>query len=198
VNQKQTNKKYIARYIFLKILFEEYHQNTFIPSENFMKNYFSTTALTVRQAYNILIGMDILEPIKGKGYFIKKNIVSYFWPIYNYLNELEWTFTLDNYNCQLIFTKENEIIMTTNFLFTNKVNLKKENLIFSIFQELFSSCCFDWSKIDISKSYSFKENLILETTNIKQDEEDFILLSIENKFSTKYIQFLNSTSSIKF
>lgn len=198
MNQKQTNKKYIARYIFLKILFQEYHQNTFIPSENFMKNYFSTTALTVRQAYNILIGMDILEPIKGKGYFIKKNIVSYFWPIYDYLNELEWTFTLDNYNCQLIFTKENEIIMTTNFLFTNKVNLKEENLIFSIFQELFSLCCFDWSKIDISKSYSFKENLILETTNIKQDEEEFILLSIENKFSTKYIQFLNSTSSIKF
>lgn len=65
-----TTKDFIVRYLILKIATGSYPIGTVIPSENKLATQFHCTRITVRQAYNQLSEMNLLNAKKGVGYFV--------------------------------------------------------------------------------------------------------------------------------
>lgn len=77
INKNLTNKSYIVRYILLKIATFEYRVGDRIPSEQILADKLNCTRLTVRSAYESIKALDIISPIKGSGYYIKKSMDAY-------------------------------------------------------------------------------------------------------------------------
>ncbi|MBB6674652.1 GntR family transcriptional regulator [Cohnella nanjingensis] len=60
-----------------KILSGEYKQGEAIPSESEMMKIFQTTRGTIRNAISLLVSEGLVEQIRGKGTFVRLNLLNY-------------------------------------------------------------------------------------------------------------------------
>lgn len=65
-----SSKKYISKYIILKILNDEYKKSNIIPSENRLAIKFNCSRLTARSALINLVDIGVLQSKQGMGYLV--------------------------------------------------------------------------------------------------------------------------------
>ncbi len=164
-SNKLTKKDYIAKYIFLKILFGEFKINDFVYSESKMSEHFKTTNATVRVAYNNLIQRGILKAVKGKGYVVLKNIGSYMFDHYNNLSSLDFKKEGNHFN----FFKDKKQIITLDYaslFITEETSI--ENLL-DVFKVVFSKMEID--DVTLFKTYAVKDNIMINEYHYHWNEQ---------------------------
>lgn len=180
---KLTKKEYISKYIYLKILFDNYQINDFIPSESVMSNLFNTTNLTVRTAYNNLIQKGIIKAQKGKGYIVLKNIASYLFDQWENLNKLDQTLINNSF---IYKDKLNEVAILK---FQSSYLNGHENIdsLLSLFKIIFKS--YDLDEIILNKKLLLeKDELVMEYIYCSGEN---IIVNIELKIKKDFIILFN-------
>ena len=198
IKEKLTTKRYVSKYVFLKILFGEYKVGGFVPSEAVMAKQFNTTNLTIRSAYNVLIANDILLPIKGKGYQVNKDVISYVWPLFSKVSNWIFKIVVEKNYIEINF-ENNKIFLRTkwNIVLKDICELQASDIIKKILQnKLMNLDSFVNFKIKIDYHY-LDNNIIIEQKFL--DAKDQELLLIESSFNVEHINvFLSDLKFIKF
>lgn len=200
-NKTLSFKDYVAKYIFLKILYGEYKVNSYIPSESSMAKYFNTTNLTIRTAYNVLISLGILKPIKGKGYLIRKNSLLVLWSTYELLEGFETEIKIiDDLEYKITFTNEKEdIVITSEFVTKQKIQINETNPVLSIFRTILHLDVF--IDFDILTKYDIKSInntfFLIEKTSLINNADGKEILSIKTHINKKDLQHYTSFRTLK-
>lgn len=197
-SNKITSRYYIAKYVFLKILFGEYKIDNFIPSESVMAKYFNTTNLTIRSSYNILITLNLIKPIKGKGYLVVSDAIDYFWPVFSKVSNWQYQLKFSNNNVQMNFSSNDMYLNCKWFIDDQGLNKKATNvsdLIRNIFQTKINIDNF--LNLSIKFEFEHKNNdIYLKLKYLDSDDNE--LLSVVSNFNIKDINyFLSSVKKIK-
>lgn len=193
LENKLTSKQYIFKYVIFKILFEKYPINSFLPSESKMADYFNTTNLTIRSAYNNLISLEIIKPIKGKGYKVIKEPISFFWPLYDLVSTLTNKINSIDNNMEVIFYDKEKIIIESIW-----------NIDFESYKLCEDDSMLGWIKVffrETEDEIVFSKNIDIELINntlfyienlvfTKKDNEDKFM-SIKTKISKENLQIKN-------
>lgn len=193
--EKITSKQYIARYVFLKILFEEYKIYDFVPSESSIVKQFKTTNLTVRSAYSILQEHKILKPFKGKGYQVINDAISFLWPLFAQIKNFE--FNIDAAKNQIdFFIKEKDNVLITvssNHTFVKKNSIT--SILSTLFREKINIDIF--FNISINESFSYHQGLVIIKYNFINNKNNENLLSLECKLKPDNLYLIfNKTRSL--
>ena len=174
-----TTKDYITRYLILKISVNSYKIGEPIPSENQLAKQFKCTRLTVRQAYNKLVEMNLLASKKGVGYFVQQNLFQKVFTPYEFLINQKLEFCIeqsgDNYSCLYkVINDKNENIGYVCFEYKSKLN-NQEN--FDNIQKLLVNYTLDsnlnW--MEVKENYGVVENSVVQKYTNNQDFEHQIL-----------------------
>lgn len=191
---KITSKQYIARYVFLKILFEEYKLFDFVPSESSMVKQFKTTNLTVRSAYSILQEYKILKPFKGKGYQVVNDAISFLWPLFAKIKDCEFKINFEKNEIDFFEKDKNNILIT---VWSNHTFVQK-NSITTIFSTLFrEKINIDiFFNLSINESFSCHDDIVTIQYNFINNNNKEILLLLECRLKTDNFSIFNKTRSL--
>ena len=196
-NKKITSKQYIAKYVYLKILFGEYKIGDFIPSESTMAKYFNTTNLTIRSSYNLLIANDLVKPIKGKGYQVVVDPIEHFWPFILKVQDWKTSVIKKNNYIEFTFFNHNHKTLISKWFINDDIILKGD--INSIIRNIINKKINidNFFEMTISNIFKHEKNNIIVKT-IFHNKLDKNLLVVETIFNLSDIDyFLSNVKQIR-
>ena len=194
-----TTKDFIIRYLILKISVNSYKIGEPIPSENQLAKQFKCTRLTVRQAYNKLIEMNLLSSKKGVGYFVNQNLFQKTFTAYDFLLKQNLSFVNEKYDDKAYFclyeikNSNNENIGYVSFEYKSKLlDQEQYKQIDSLLVAYTLDSNLNWT--EVKENYGkVQDKLISKQTNNQNFEHKILTTFIDpnDLYSLKICVYLN-------